>query len=325
MAHVLANTKEMNREEWLKFRKQGIGGSDAAAVAGINPWKSPIQVYMEKTGEIEPQQAGEKAYWGEQLESLVANEFQKRTGKKVRRRNAILQHPDHPFMIANLDRIVVGEKAGFEAKTTDKRNREQWVQGDEMVIPDIVNVQIHHYMAVTGYNAWWVAVLIGGNEFRYKKVERDDELVELLIKTEKEFWTRVENQDPPELDGSEATGELLKQLYPEGKPEEVELPDNTVDLIEKRNELKEKEKELKDHLKEVENKLKDQLGEYEVGNVIKGDVMYQVKWKNISSKRLDTKKLKKEAPDIFEKFANESSYRRFDIKEVDLSEQQKAE
>lgn len=318
---VLEKTKNMSREKWLELRNNGIGGSDAATVAGINPWKSKVELYMEKVGEIEPEDPGEKAYWGQVLEDLVASEFEKRSGIKVRKNNSILQSEDYPWMLANIDRDIVGSKEGLECKTTDKRNRPMWVENDEMIIPDMVNLQIHHYMAVTGYTAWWVAVLIGGNEFRYKKVERDEELIELLINIEKDFWTRVQNQDPPEMDGSDASSELLKKLYPEGQPEEIDLPEDAAELAQRRNELKEQEKSLKEQVQEVENKLKDQLGDYEIGNVINGDVMYQVKWKTVNSKRLDTKKLKKENPDIFEQFANENSYRRFEIKEVSLNDQ----
>lgn len=167
-AVILANTSEMSHEEWLAARRKGIGGSDAAAIAGLNKWKSPVAVYLEKIGQApEENVSSEAAYWGTVLEDVVAQEFSKRTGLKVRRRNAILQHPEHSFMLANVDRLIVGEKAGLECKTASEYLKEEW-KDDE--VPAQYLIQCQHYMAVTGYDAWWIAVLIGGNKFIYKKL-----------------------------------------------------------------------------------------------------------------------------------------------------------
>src|SRR5690606_30783967 len=127
-------------------------------------------------------------------------EFSLRTGLKVRRRNAILQHQQYEWMIANIDREVVGVREGLECKTTSAFNAGEW-KNDEIPAPYIVQCQ--HYMAVTGYSAWWIAVLIGGNKFVYKRIERDDELIEQLIELEKDFWeNHVMKNVPPEMDGS---------------------------------------------------------------------------------------------------------------------------
>ena len=315
---TLAKTKDMSREEWLEYRKKGIGGSDAPIIAGVNPWKSAVELYMEKTGEIEPQQAGEKAYWGQKLEALVAEEFQERTGKKVRKNNNILQHLDHPFIIANIDREIVGEKAGLEIKTTDGRNRPNWIDRDEVTIPDYVNIQVHHYMLVTGYQYWYIAVLIGGNEFHYTHLERDEELIELLVQMEKDFWARVENQDPPPMDGSDGATELLKTMYPEGKPEKIPLPDTAAELAQRREELRQQEKELEKQRKEAENQLKDLLGENEAGIVKTDDTLYEIKWKNVNSSKFDQKKLKEDKPEIYEQYITNSGYRRFEIKQKEV-------
>src|SRR5690606_20076292 len=94
-AKRLGRTGQMSRDEWLQARRRGIGGSDAAVIAGLDPFKSPVRLWMEKRGEIEEEPAGEAAEWGLLLEPVIAREFERRTGKRVRRRQAILQHPEH--------------------------------------------------------------------------------------------------------------------------------------------------------------------------------------------------------------------------------------
>lgn len=309
-ATVLAPTAEMEHEKWLEMRRNGIGGSDAAAIAGLNRWKSPVAVYLEKTGQAQKEEAGEAAYFGILLEDVVAQEFSKRTGLKVRRRNAILQHPEHSWMIANVDRLIVGQKVGLECKTASEYMKNEW-KDDEVPAPYLVQCQ--WYMAVTGFDTWWIAVLVGGNKFVHKKIERDDELIGYLIHIGKDFWeNHVMKGIPPAFDGSDASRDLLKALYPDSEPDsETELPGEADELIEAYEAAKKDEKAAADRRKAAENQLKGLLGEFEIGNATE----HIVTWKSIMSYRLDTKKLKKDHPDIYEQYAKPSSYRRFSIKE----------
>src|SRR5699024_10110248 len=173
---VIANTAAIPYEEWLERRKEGIGGSDAAVVCGVSRYKSPVEVWMEKTGQLPSQEAGEAAYWGNRLECLVREEFTKRTGGSVTKPSALYQRRDHPFMLANVDGLCEDPVHGpciFEAKTASAYKAGEW----EDSIPDEYMIQIQHYMAVTGYQGAYIAVLIGGNAFRWKFVERDEELI----------------------------------------------------------------------------------------------------------------------------------------------------
>ncbi|MBG9769464.1 YqaJ viral recombinase family protein [Bacillus vallismortis] len=311
LAQVYMPTDNMTEDQWLEARRAGIGGSDAAAIAGLSKWKTPMSVYLDKLGQA-PQEhiTSEAAYWGHIHEETVAREFSKRTGKKVRRRKAILQHPDYPFMLANVDRLVVGERAGLECKTASEYLKSEW-DGEE--VPDAYLVQCQHYMAVTGLSAWWIAVLIGGNKFIYKKVERDEELIAYLIKIEQDFWkNHIENEIPPMFDGSEASAELLTHMYPVGFEDETELPLAANKLIEQYKSAKAEEKEAKERLKEAENQLKGMLGEYEVGNAEKA----LVTWKTVTTKRFDTNAFAAEHPELFEKFNKVSTHRRFNVKEI---------
>ncbi|SEA53080.1 putative phage-type endonuclease [Thalassobacillus cyri] len=312
-AQVLKSTADMNHEEWLETRNKGIGGSDAAYIAGFNKWKSPVVVYMEKVGEVPKASPSneEAAYWGNVMEETVAKEFSRRTGLKVRRRNAVLQHPEHEWMLANVDRLIVGKNEGLECKTASEYLKDEW-DGEE--IPMAYLLQCQHYMAVTGADAWWIAVLIGGNKFVYKKVERDKELIANLIEIEKEFWEEhVLMQVPPEIDGSNASSELLKAMYPDAESEsETELDGEADKLLEALEQLKKEEKELKERKSEYENRLKQQLGTFEKGF----SNQFIVTYKNQERKSIDTKRLKKEKPDLYEEYAKVSSYRTLRYKEA---------
>jgi putative phage-type endonuclease len=308
-AVTFAKTLDMPRDKWLKLRRKGIGGSDVSAILGINPWKTAMDVWLEKTGEFtEDEEPGnEKMYWGNVLEDIVAREFAARTGLKVRRRNAILKHKDRSFMLANVDRLVIGHKAGLECKTAGQYTSDDWAMG----VPEYYQAQVQHYMAVTGYPVWYVAVLIGGQEFKYYKITRDNYFIRELIEAESEFWNMVETRTPPPVDGTRASTELIKKLYPEAeKGNEIELPFEAFELIQQYEKASEEEKQIQLVKDEAANRLKDMLGTAEKGTIHGRQVI----WQNVVSKRLNTKELKKEYPDIYERFAQESIYRRFSIK-----------
>lgn len=309
-ADVLVNTLDMERDDWLEWRRRGIGGSDASAVAGLNRWRSPVQVWLEKTGQIEDTGDSEVMYWGRVLEDVVAREFSERTGKKVRRRNAILRHPEHQFMIANVDRMVVGENAGLECKTTSEWRRVEWADEE---IPDEYIIQCQHYMAVTGYEKWYIAVLIGGNKFLWQEVERDEEIIDYLIRIEGDFWRLVETNTPPPMDGTESSSQALKLLYPESRAgKAIELPTEAEELVSERDAVKAMIAGYEEKLAAIENQLKAMLGEAESGTV--GDKL--VSWKTITSKRIDSKRIRELHPEIYDQCSKESSYRRFEIRNL---------
>lgn len=207
----LVSTKDMPRNEWLAWRKKGIGSSDAPVAIGISPYKSPLALWLEKTGrqELEDLSTKEAVFWGTTLEPILAAVYAQRTQKKVRRVNQILQHPEHPYLLANLDRAIEGEGV-LEIKTAGLRSERQWEEG----VPFPYQVQVLHQLAVTG-KAWAdVAVLIGGQEFRIYRVERDEARITTLIALERRFWQYVTDDQPPPVDGSESSNKALTELYP---------------------------------------------------------------------------------------------------------------
>ena len=310
MAVILASTENMPYEEWLDWRKKGIGGSDASVVCGINRYKSPVELWMEKTNQLPYQEAGEAAYWGTQLEALVKAEFTKRTGIEVEQTNQLLQSEDHPFMLANLDGECIHPTYGkcvFEAKTASAYKSGEW----EDAIPDEYILQVQHYLAVTGYRGAYIAVLIGGNTFRWKFIERDDEIISMLIQLESDFWEHVQTDVPPKLDGSEAAANFLNERFPNSvSKSKIKLPDTAVELIRQYEVACENVNQYTEQKQEAENLLKQMLGDNEIGTV--DDRL--VTWKSISQERLDGKTLKAEHPILYKKYANKTSYRRFSIK-----------
>ena len=306
---TLESTKGMTYEEWKASRRKGIGGSDAATVLGLNKWKSAFELYMEKTGEAQAPEAGEAAYWGNVLEDVVAQEFQKRANRKVRRVNKILVHPKHEWMIANIDRRIVGENALLECKTTSAYNASEW-KDDQ--VPAAYIIQAMHYLAVTGADIAYFAALIGGQRFVWKAIERDEELIASIIEQEAEFWHRVEAKEPPPIDGSASAAEFLKRLYPQATSEEKMLDADVDDLLDELAELKEKQKEYDVQIKLRENQVKQLLGTAEKGIAFR----HVVSWSNYERTSLDTKRLKLEDPDIYEAYAVTVPQRRFMVKEV---------
>ncbi len=309
-AKVLVSTENMSYADWLEYRKQGIGGSDASVVCGINRYKSPVELWMEKTNQLPHQEAGEAAYWGTQLEPFVRAEFTKRTGIEVSRRNELLQSEEHPFMLANLDGICEVPDVGpciFEAKTASAYKVGEW----EDAIPDEYALQLAHYMAVTGYTGAYIAVLIGGNTFKWKFIERDEELISMLIQLETDFWNHVQDGTPPPLDGSDASAKFLAERFPNSRPKShIILPETADELLAQYDEACEELEAVTERKQKAENLLKEMIGENEVGTA--GDRI--ITWKSVSQERLDSKTLRAEHPVLYKKYVNQTSYRRFSVK-----------
>lgn len=218
----LVSTLDMQHEDWLDWRRKGLGGSDIAAICGMSRYKSPMEVYLDKLGEIPPIADNPKMKAGRILEPVVADWFAEETGMKVIRQNAIFQHPKHPHMLANIDRWLPGQNAGLECKNTAEYCRGDW---EGTTAPTEYILQANHYMAVTNADRWYIAVLIGGYDFQWRVIERDEELIKNLITIEEEFWkNNVMAKHPPAL--SHQDTEYLKVTYKDS------IADSTVDLPE---------------------------------------------------------------------------------------------
>jgi putative phage-type endonuclease len=226
----LVKTNDLGRDEWLAIRKKGIGSSDAAAAVGLNPYKSQLELWLEKTDKdqdlpkTDPNDESSPAYWGTLLEPIVAAHYTRRTGKRVRRINAVLQHPSEYWMLANIDREIMGDDSVqiLECKTAGLNGARLWRDG----VPEYVQLQVMHQLPVTGKQAADVAVLICGQELEIHRITRDERMIAQLIDLERAFWRCVELDQAPPVDGSDSADRALRCLFPRDSGEHLDLTDD---------------------------------------------------------------------------------------------------
>ena len=304
---ILAKTEGMLREEWLALRKQGIGGSDAAAACGFSRWNSPLGLWLEKTSSDTQSVYNEAMFWGTTLEPVIRDVFATKIGKVVEVMPYIFQSEDYPFMIADIDGIIReddGSVSLVEIKTVSAFKAGEWADG----LPAEYYIQIQHYLAVCELPRAYVVYLIGGNELHYEIVERDEETISTIIMLESAFWDKVVRRQKPDVD--ENSAEALDQLYPASNKTSIILPDEADKLLDDYMAIKAIEDDVKKQKNLLENQLKSMLGEAECAKSRNG---FSVSWKEAVSTRLDTATLKKEQPDIAAKYTIKSSYRRFSV------------
>ena len=306
---ILVKTAGMSREEWLRWRTKGIGGSDVSVIAGVNPFRSIFQLWLEKTGQVEPEETeNDNTHFGNVLEPVVKREFSKRTGLKVRAKRALLQSEEYPFMLADLDGVIYenGKMNLFEAKTASAYKQEIWEKG----IPEEYVLQVQHYMAVTGAEKTYLAALVGGNRFYWKVVRRDEQKIAEIIELEKAFWEEnVLAGKEPVPDGSGATTDFLNEKYASSNGNTILLPEEALSLCRRYEELSGQLNELQDKKDAVSNQLKNFLKNNESGVI--GE--YRVTWKQVTSTTFDKKRLEKENRALYEEYLTKRQYRRLTV------------
>lgn len=285
------STKGMSREDWLAQRRKTIGGSDAAAIVGLSHYSTAYTIFMDKTGRLPDKPDTEAMRLGRDLEDYVAKRWQEETGKKVRRLQAMLYNPLYPFAHADVDRMVIGEDAGLECKTTSTLDVKQF-KGVEF--PEKYYAQCVHYMAVTGAKRWYLAVLVFGRGFFEFTLERDQAEIDALMTAEGGFWRGyVERDTPPPPDGSQATTDALQVVYADSRDEERDLFGRETTLDEYMQ-LKRQKKAIEDRLCEIENSLKEDMQEAERGRC----GAYTVSWKSQHRSTFQPKAFAKAYPSI---------------------------
>lgn len=302
-------TGKMTQAEWLEARRVSIGGSDASAIVGLSKWASPLTVWADKTGKVLEKPETEAMRQGKDLEAYVARRFTEATGKTTRRLSAILRNPKYPFAHANIDREVVGENAGLECKTTSTLDVQQF-QGGEF--PEQYYAQCVHYMAVTGADRWYLAVLVLGRGFYTYILERDQAEIDALMDAERVFWGYVEAGTAPPVDGLDPTTETIQTIYRESVSAEVELFGREA-MLRERDELKAQEKAIDERVAEIENTIKMDMGEAERGSCIG----YRVTWRPQVRRTFQRVQFEKEHPGFdLEPYYKESANRVFKIQPV---------
>lgn len=304
----LIATSGLSRKEWLRYRKKGIGGSDAGAVCGLNPYSSPIKVYYDKTQEEISDYDNEAMRQGRDMEEYVAKRFSEETGMKVRRANAIYYDEERPYMYADADRLVVGKSAGLECKTVSPYSADQWKDGK---IPIHYQIQCYHYMSVFGFHEWYIAALVFGREFIIRKLIRDDKVIRNIQMIEEDFWyNHVEMRVLPEPDGSEVSEELIRKMFDKSEKGKEIVLSGFMEKLKRREEITTLIGKMDIEKKQIEQELKIYLGDAETAE---GEG-FRVSWKNVMTNRIDSESLKKEEPGIYEKYLKPVNSRRLTIK-----------
>lgn len=298
-----------SKEEWLALRRNYIGGSDAGAVVGLNPYKSAYTLWAEKTGKIPEFEGNLTTEVGTYLEDFVAQLFERETGKKVRRKNRMLVNDEYPWACADIDRAVVGENAIVEIKTTNSLPAMKKFKNGEY--PESWYCQMTHYLAVGGYEKAYLAVLIGCRDFKIFELSRDDGEIDALMTAEKIFWQYVEENTPPAVDGTESTTGTITTLYPESS-------EDSVSLMAYQNELEQymaltaQIKDLEKLRDEMANKVKVFMGESGKGESDK----YKVSWASAERKSFDSRKFASDHKEMdLSGYYKTSNYRTFKVTE----------
>lgn len=288
-------------------RQNRIGGSDAGTILGMNPWKSAYTLWAEKCGMVEPNNPdpdNERIRLGHDLEQYVASRWMEFTGKKCQNDNHEYSLKEYPYLVGHIDRRVVGESAGLEIKTTSEFNKTDFRAGD---IEPQWYAQCVFYMAVTGMQKWYLAVMQYGKGVYCFEIQRNELEIENLLTACAAFWHQVITRIAPAVDGSDSTTDTLEKRYRASgviPDDEVDM-DPVEDLLNERRSIEESEKRLKEQKQAIDNEIKERLGE-SIGG---WSTNWKVTWKPQKSTRLDSAKLKEELPDVYAKYSKTTESR----------------
>lgn len=299
----MVETKDMDRDTWLKARKSGIGGSDSAVVAGVSPWKGPYEAFKEKTNQYEPKFAPEqleRMEFGNIMEPLISDLFAKKNPSlKIERRNCIYQHPITSFMLCNLDRVIYDAERGSWG-ILECKNVGEWAYklGDwnEAQIPFYYMIQMQHMMYVTDLEWGYFGYLIGGNRFGQQYVERDEEIIFDLVNACSKFWNLVESGVEPPADA--LCGHVLCEEFPAKEDHAIDLSFDK-DILTEYRLAQDQYEAAKETLEVKKNQIIRKLEGAEIG--LLGDKKV-ISFKPQTRSSIDTTLLKKEMPEIASKY-----------------------
>lgn len=301
------STIDITREDWLRARKKGITGTDAAAIVGVSPFKSAVDVFIDKKTEEPEIVDNERLRLGRDLEEYVASRFEEETSLKLKKTEAIYQSDENDFQLADFDRFVEGENSIVELKTVSPYVAHEWLDS----VPIYYQFQCQHYLAVSGVECCYIAALVLGQDFIIRKINREPKVIQSLTDFEKDFWeNNILNNVLPEPNGSESCGQAITELFPK------EIGENSVDLngfsdlLAERQELDEQIKKLTCQKNQIDQKIKLELKTNPYGF----SENFKVSWKETNQTKFDVSKFKNKHPELYNNFLKTTSTRRFLIK-----------
>lgn len=279
-------------------RNEYMGCSELAAAVGLNPWRTPLDVYLEKTGQVPRTDLSdnEAVYFGHVLEDVVAQEFSRRQGFKVQRQSAEIVHPRLPFLRGHIDRRIVGRRAGLECKTAGIRQAQHYGEIGTDEVPAHYLIQCAAYLSITGWDEWHLAVLIGGQDFRVYKIPRDEGLIATLEARAEAFWQAVQDRNPP--DATTLAGASL--LWPQDSGATVTADEDLAALVRHLRACRAEIKLAEVEADQMELEIKKALGQ--AATLLGPDGQPLATWRTQEARRFDSKAFGTAYPDLYEQF-----------------------
>lgn len=310
--NTIADTRTLTHDEWLELRRRGIGGSDAGAIMGVSPYKGAFSVWADKMGKLPPLEDNEAMRQGRDLEDYVARRFAEASGLRVRHEYSMLRSVEHPCMLADIDRRIIGERAGLECKTSRDITMARYRNGE---YPMEYYCQCLHYLAVTGWDCWYLAVLVYGTDLLIYEICRDEVLddIEALIRAEEAFWqNHMVLDQPPAPDALDSTAAALGSVYPREDGTTVCADQDADQALTDLAALKAQKRALDRQITERENQIKAAMGEAEV----LAGTSVSATWRSSERTTISKTKLLKAYPNInMDAISDRNIQRRFAIKE----------
>lgn len=296
----------MNKQEWLRERKNYLGGTDLSAICGLSPYRTALDVYLDKTSDDINEETNSAMRWGTLLEDAVARAYSEDTGYSVSIEPNTIYHPEHKFLGANIDRWVGDREYVLECKTAGFTKAKEWGDLGTDQIPESYLVQVAYYAAICDVPKVDIAVLIGGQDFRIYTYNRDKNLEEKLIKIACNFWhNHIEKRIPPKCVNTRDTF----NLFPQSNNKQITAKDEILTKLEELKMAREEENSIQTTIEKLKVEIQEFMQDYDVlidenGNVI-------ATWKNTAPRSLfDLKRFKEEAKEIYLKYASYSKQSR---------------
>jgi putative phage-type endonuclease len=295
-----------NKQEWLRERKNYLGGSDLGAIAGLNPYRTALDVYLDKTSDDIRYETSPAMRWGNLLEDVVAKEYSEVTGQTTAIEPNTIYHPEYKFLGANIDRWVGNKEYVLECKTAGFTRSKEWGEEGTDQIPESYLVQVAYYAAICAVPKVDIAVLIGGQDFRIYTYNRDKNLEEKLIKIACNFWhNHIEKRIPPKCVNTRDTF----NLFPQSNNKEITAKENILAKLEELKMAKAEENRIADTIEKLKTDIQEFMKDYDVLIDSQGNVI--ATWKNTAPKSFfDVKKFKDEAKELYLKYISHAKQSR---------------
>jgi putative phage-type endonuclease len=302
----MENKQEWLREHWLKERKNYIGGSDLGAICGLNPYRTALDVYLDKTSDDISEETNAAMRWGNLLEDVVAKAYSEDTGYDVEIEPNTIYHPEYSFLAANIDRWADNKRRILECKTASFLKAKEWGDLGTDQIPESYLIQNATYSAVCNVPVVDTAVLIGGQDFRIYTYNRNKELEEKLIKIACNFWhNHIEKRIPPKCVSTRDTF----NLFPQSNHHEIVAESNILEKWEQLKAAKEEENRIADTIEKLKTDIQEFMRDYDVLIDNQGNVI--ATWKNTTPRSFfDLKRFKDEAKDLYLKYTSHAKQSR---------------